>query len=978
MSRGREHNRTSLLTGIRGSLSENSPRRGFYLLFTVLFCLVTPLVFLPFILSGKSLIWEGDGWSQHFKALVYYGEYLREILKTLVKSHKLLIPEWDLCLGEGGDIVNTLHYYVIGDPIAAFSVFVPTRFMHLFYSVSCVFRIYLAGLALSALCFYTGIKNRCGILAGAFSYMFCSWTVFTVSRHPYFLNPMIWFPLMILGMEKVIRRERPYLFALTVMGSALSNFYFFYVIVLLAVVYAAIRLLFLYKKDIRGTACALLRLAVPAVTGVILAGVILLPILMTFLQDSRRSIQIPWSLFYPLAYYSSLPAMLLTRENLYWLCLGLSAPVILSVCLLYVRRGSAFLRTLLVVCLVMSLLPAMGRIMNGMSYATNRWSWVIALLGAYVLAEEWDSLIRMSAEQWRRTAGCLAVLFVLCLLPETSRTVETAAAVCLLFIAVIVLRGAAGTAHRVQTAQILLALLVVVNAVFMEYWSYSESSPTYLSNRDAAMMLHKNEASLVRRLSDDPYPRYTGRSLTTNANMLEQVSSTQYYWSNSNPYVSAYREEMMTSGSMQQKFEGYDDRTALIALSAVDLYVSGFPAGEFLPYGFTKIQEDNLLYTEQQAALDKLKKELGVQELTEEQEGKIKQALTRTFHVYENQYALPPAYCYDAYIPRERWEALDAVQKQQVQLEAVYLEQEPGPMEEYSGTVGDLSVPYEISASGQEITVTDGRIVTTAPDQKVTIVLEGRENAETYIALEGLDFRETLPIDLYSEDTGVDPRQLYNRTNWDLLSPERKAELRKERLYHTPVGSVSLQFSKEGGAERSITYLTPYDSFTSGKHDYIVNMGYQEEPVSSVTVTFPERGVYTVSSVKVYCVPMDDYPEQVTALKESSPEDLQIGTDTVSGEITRDRPGLLCVAIPYSAGWKACVDDMQTDVLLANGHYLGVPVPEGTHRITLHYDRPYKTAGLLLSAAGLAMLAVLILFTERKIRNQTKRVSESG
>ena len=57
-----------------------------------------------------------DGWSQHFKALVYYSNYLRGILRHLIHDHRLVIPEWDFYIGEGGDILNALHYYVIGDP----------------------------------------------------------------------------------------------------------------------------------------------------------------------------------------------------------------------------------------------------------------------------------------------------------------------------------------------------------------------------------------------------------------------------------------------------------------------------------------------------------------------------------------------------------------------------------------------------------------------------------------------------------------------------------------------------------------------------------------------------------------------------------------------------------------------------------------------------------------------------------------------
>ena len=80
--------------------------------------------------------YDGDGWYQHYKCLVYYSQYLRQILKDLLTLHRLVIPHWDFYIGEGADIINAMHYYVIGDPFALFSVFVPLRFMHHFFSFS--------------------------------------------------------------------------------------------------------------------------------------------------------------------------------------------------------------------------------------------------------------------------------------------------------------------------------------------------------------------------------------------------------------------------------------------------------------------------------------------------------------------------------------------------------------------------------------------------------------------------------------------------------------------------------------------------------------------------------------------------------------------------------------------------------------------------------------------------------------------------
>lgn len=88
---------------------------------TGLFC----VILLIFQKNGKSFIRGGDGLGQHYVALEYWGKYLRRIVKGILLEHRLNIPQWDLHIGYGADILTTLHYYVIGDPLNLLAVFVP-------------------------------------------------------------------------------------------------------------------------------------------------------------------------------------------------------------------------------------------------------------------------------------------------------------------------------------------------------------------------------------------------------------------------------------------------------------------------------------------------------------------------------------------------------------------------------------------------------------------------------------------------------------------------------------------------------------------------------------------------------------------------------------------------------------------------------------------------------------------------------------
>ncbi len=212
-----------------------------------------------------------------------------------------------------------MHYYVIGDPFAAGAVFIPMRFMYLYYDAMLLLRMYLSGIAFSHLCFRTGIKSRHAILAGSVTYVFSYWAIYA-ARHPFFLSPMLYLPLLILGIEKILKKERPYLFIFTVFFSALSNFYFFYILVLLTVLYVAIRLLYSYRRDIRLALCALCKIGGASILGVLMAAIVFLPVLPAFLGSSRRTAENTIHLFYPISYYINLPSSFMTWGKVqYWL-----------------------------------------------------------------------------------------------------------------------------------------------------------------------------------------------------------------------------------------------------------------------------------------------------------------------------------------------------------------------------------------------------------------------------------------------------------------------------------------------------------------------------------------------------------------------------------------------------------------------------------------------------------------------------------
>lgn len=97
-----------------------------------MFSVCAVVVFSYFILTDRTFI-SNDGWRQHFVSFVYFGEYVRDIIKNLILNHKLEIPAYSFGIGMGGDILTTLNYYVIGDPLSLLSVVTPQKYARFAY-----------------------------------------------------------------------------------------------------------------------------------------------------------------------------------------------------------------------------------------------------------------------------------------------------------------------------------------------------------------------------------------------------------------------------------------------------------------------------------------------------------------------------------------------------------------------------------------------------------------------------------------------------------------------------------------------------------------------------------------------------------------------------------------------------------------------------------------------------------------------------
>ncbi|MCH5249568.1 MAG: YfhO family protein [Lachnospiraceae bacterium] len=935
------------LTKFKINLSE---RKKYFLAYTVCFSITSFIVYFWFIQAHRTLIWREDGWNEYYKALIYYSKYLRSIIKGLLVQHKLIIPNWDFAIGEGGDILTSMHACTIGDPFNVFSIFFSEDNMYLYYDFAIILRMFVAGITFSLLCFETGKSPNYAVLAGAMTYAFCSISIYS-NKHPLFYNPIIYMPLLIMGIEQIIKKKRPYLFIFTVAISAISNLYFFYMLVLAVIIYVIIRAFLLYRKNIKAIVLLIVRIGVSSILGVILSAVITFPICYAFLDNSRVSVTYNINLFYPLSYYSIIPEAFISQGGDYHLYMGFSIPVLFAVFLMYYKKKQYQLtKTLFITCVIIIIFPVLGHVFNGFAYAANRWIWAFSLLCAYILILLWPSLMNLNVKESIFLFKCITLYFVICILFEYSHSEQALSSIIIGFISLIILIPLydKGTATDYRKKQLITLSIIITSVIINNRWGSSffsnSNAGEYLEVRQLA--LNANETAAVAETADiqgiNEYYRFSGRNLTKNANIISGISSTEFFWSLSNPRIAEYRSSVDILENRSFDSTNFDDRAALTTLASVLYYVIPQNDTSPVPYGFTYV--DNL---ENQSS----------------------------YKVYQNEYSLPLTYTYDSYMPESEWNTLSPAGKGEAMLQTAVLSEDAASVDEKKPELSSYELPYTITCNSDDITFQHNTFLTTNNNVTATFSFDAVPNSEIYICFEGIDFKETPRYDLYYGDPKLDPMDLYNDMRWGMNDYNSQMEIKKEKIYwsNQDHNSTSLIMSTSNNESKTLHYYTNDFKYYDGRHDFAATFVSGEEGINAIDISFYLRGVYSFDSIKIICQPMDDYASRIEGLKDNSLQNMNIGTNSVTGNITLKRPGLLCFSIPHSDGWSAYVDGQKAKIYQANIMHMALDLDAGTHEIKLVYRTPFLLEGTLVSLCGIVIFIIFIIINERKLRKNKQQ-----
>lgn len=902
-------------------------RKYCYGVYTLMFLLMCIVAFLPFFTEGKSFVWGAgveDGLSQHFSALAYYGEALREFFRNLLAGHPKLVM-WDMSLGYGADILSTLNYYAIGDPLNLLYGFVSPKNTETMYNFMIVLRMYLAGITF--IMYARKMKKRSyGTVIGALVYVFSGFCFRLGLRHPFFINPMIYFPLLCLGIEKIYQRERPYVFIFAVCVSAMSNYYFLYMLTIFAVIYAWIRF-YKYSEEnkIKTFFLTILKFGMYYTLGIAMAAVILLPSVIGFLGNGRYGNGADWKslIVYPGKYYLLFIENFIGYGNMGSNTNAGYLPIVGIVVLFTLfsqRMKHKKYRAAFIASIIALILPIFGYAFNGFSYANNRWAFALSFIVALLTAEMYPRLFVMSKRQQIGIGARIIIYTVFCIIVNASgeeilknKGIMAACGLIAVFYILLLIFQRLGYDTQKRIVRVSMAILLLISVGVHGYYRFDPKEYAYtqefMDQGQAYRTLKEDNIRMLSKANDPSVYRVHAEGYRyKNYGLINHLNTISGYYSITAKCVTDTIKGYDTLGMQYaDKYKGVDQRLGLLSLAGVKYITVAHNS---------QVAKDVSSMGDVPYGVEKLRKK-----------GNIT--------LYKNKYALPFAYAYDSYMTEQQYEQLNGIGKEQAMLAQIILNQHPA----------DKEIQHNEQRNGpdiQTISLPETRISSPKGKKYADITVPVEKDKETYLYFKNLVY--------HGKKNGDDKFILTGRK-----------------------GTKGILVT-QNDVQQKIHIQSTFNPYYFGRKDYIVKINHQTSKAKEkVRLNFLSPGEYEFDDISLITVPKKDVLARLKERKENSMKQIQYEGNHFRGVYHAKKDQILCVTIPYSKGWKATVNGNRTKIYKANGMFMGIIMKKGTQSVKLDYETPGLKIGAWISLVAWIGLGIYGLYFEKyrkKLLNQ--------
>ncbi|MBS6041240.1 MAG: YfhO family protein [Clostridium baratii] len=916
-------------------------------IYTGLFLILISLFLALFFIKNKTLIWDYDGINQHFSILYNYNEIIRNFISNPSDG----LPQWSWSIGYGSDLLGTYSYYVLGDLFDYISLLFPLDKLEIVYSLLIVVRLYFVGLAFILYAKKMKFSKNATIL-GSISYAFSGFVMMSAIKHPYFINPLIILPLAFVCIENVLQNRKKYLFSIIVAIAIISNFYFFYMIAIISVLYALLRYFEVNKAKKIKFSKYFIDLVIYFLIGVLIAGIVLLPTLYSIFTSSRisgDSIKPNMLLYSPQYYFNLIYSCISSGSYPMWsiLTLPILTFMFLPIFLRNRKKYSAYFY-MLIIFFVMLFFPIVGLVMNGFASISNRWTLVFAFMSSVIICIGFDNIKKVSKKDILWMFSMLAFwgvfAFIKIGMPDISYNIVPSIFLGAIIVGVILYNFKLDDFNDSKNNRkffIAILVLLSVNIAFNNYYRYSPYGNNYIGqfvSRNKALDYYRDAfdgAEQNIKNMDSSFYRIAktdnvSRGKTRNNSLVLNYNGIDSFLSINNGYLAEFSRVLNNrSFTPNSPIINFDNRIIVSDIMGVKYYIG--KKGEDFNLGPYVNKIENV----------------------------------GDYTIYKNENALPFGYVYKNTLDVNEFDKLNGLEKEQSLVYAASISNDDAKSN--VNTIPNKIKDIKFNTENSTAKILDDKIIVTKPNQKVILNIKDKTIPEgsLYVNISNLKFNPVSQKEVINKKakeigkTKID-REIYKIKNSILTGVDKGDSYKLTASYK----NVNKSFNQPDSLDASM-YFT--------MDGILINLGYYNEQVNNgqkITLTFDKPGEYSFDSINIFNLPIKEYNNEINDLKDNSMKLNSISNNEVTGTIDSKVNGVITFQIPYTKGWTLKIDGKETKTFPVNKAFLGANLNKGKHSIELTYKTPFLRIGMVCSFVGIILLIVISILNKKKFNKK--------
>ena len=926
--------------------------------YTLFFITIALISFSMFIIFGKTFLIENDGFMQHYPLLVK----LRMMVRNVLNGQG--VPFWDHTIGWGNETIGNLSI-IFMDPFNYIAAAFPVPYMDIGYSIAIILRMYAAGLAMIAFLRYHQYSSE-KVIIGGLSYAFSYWAV-GVINHNFFLLPLIIFPLVILGIDRVFDHKSPTILIASIAASFLTYVYFAYMTGIGCLIYVIVKsFMGKDKKNPKEFIILILKFSLYIIIACCIASPILVTMVYTLFNASKDSG----------LYESNIPGLkelmrfipgILGNYEIHsnYSFIGTNA-VMTAVIPLIVTKGWKRNRVpvfMFLAFLIAVEIPLWGQIMNGFSYRTGRWCYMLVFFFVYAAIDNFDYLSKLDNNDIKAGLTWIGILLLFSFVSKIIlQTITLSSCVlilwnigCLLFI---YFYGFYKPIHilPVLILNISIGYCLVFSPFTNEHiYEYTDQGKPYEAYKTSVLRgfgkLNKEDKGLFRvdynqHLTQN-IDKYIYACTPANEQLFWNAKTLSGYLSTTNQDILDFNRSMINNPGFFRRVYVYsvDNRKILNQLLGVKYYL----------YEPTKKLKKKI--SKGKVVPEALKGDIFI-------DGKTKNGV----RVSKSKWNTSIGYIYDYVIDEKDFELMSPIDKEMLLSKAVVIQKEKEEKEDISVPSIPIQksevtkVPYK-KAEDSDIDPQEKEFKVGIDEQIMELDFSVKNKSEIYVQFTNLT-KKQLPID---EKKEIYMQEDLNKTDWAKID-----DIRYDIEHFEEKRNNYFEFIvMKGNVGKRQLFSDKDPQGIIDNHNYLSYVGPLDKGSGKVKIRFLDPGQYQFDELKILSVPSEIVDQRLHTMSTHVMKNITYGNDYVKGKVNSDKNSMLFLSIPYHPGWKAWVDGKKVDIKKVNYCFSGIFLTPGKHSIYLSFRPIGFTVCLILMAAGV-LFTIILHFVSTKYNNNEK------